>query len=99
MTRRMPHFPTPKRNAVFIPMAKAQGLSTAAVGNYLCHTQKPTCGPFSLGHRSIGGCYICGVYLMLRIVYSFTPPGVDTITRSPTLWPNSAFPTGDSLEI
>src|SRR5258708_89171 len=38
-------------------------------------------------------------YSMLRMVYSFTPPGVETITRSPTLWPNSDLPTGDSLEI
>src|SRR3989442_1463723 len=38
-------------------------------------------------------------YLMLRMVYSFTPPGVETITRLPSLWPSSALPTGDSLEM
>src|SRR5450759_4819788 len=38
-------------------------------------------------------------YEMERMVYSFTPPGVETMTRAPTLWPSSAFPTGDSLDI
>ena len=38
-------------------------------------------------------------YEMERMMYSFTPPGVETMTRSPTLWPSSAFPTGDSLEM
>ena len=40
-----------------------------------------------------------GNYSTLRRVYSFTQPGVFTTTQSPALWPNSAFPTGDSLEI
>jgi hypothetical protein len=38
-------------------------------------------------------------YSTLQMVYSFTPPGVETITMSPILWPSSALPTGDSLEI
>lgn len=39
------------------------------------------------------------IYSILRIVYSFTPPGVATVMTSPTLRPRNAFPTGDSLEI
>ena len=38
-------------------------------------------------------------YSTLQMVYSFTPPGVETITMSPILWPSSALPTGDLLEI
>src|SRR5947199_8968466 len=38
-------------------------------------------------------------YSTLSSVYSFTPPGVPTTTLSPALWPSSALPTGDSLEI
>src|SRR5689334_16238671 len=38
-------------------------------------------------------------YSIERIVYSLTPPGVETMTSSPALRPSSALPTGDSLEI
>ena len=38
-------------------------------------------------------------YSMRRIVYSFTPPGVETMISSPSLCPNRARPTGDSLEM
>src|SRR5207244_12326726 len=57
------------------------------------------CGSELCGPQAGRLLLLLGDYEIEIIVYSFTPPGVETITSSPTLWPSSAFPTGDSLDI